>query len=160
MMSRAMVAVTLVGLVLATVVWQVHFSRERALINLAAAVSGLLVALLFAWRKAWHLTATHVILIAVVALVGTFLSLRFHDNYSGGEYLYHIRLGFPFGWREGDLPFWSAVQQGISLPAYMAQHPEQIHWRMDMPALVGDLFFWMNVGILFAAAFRAVGRKR
>jgi len=77
-----------------------------------------------------------------------FLSLLFHDDYGGGEYFFNIHLGFPFSWRDGSLDFGPAVQQGISLEEHMVLHPEEIYWWIDFPALIADLFFWINLGIL------------
>lgn len=82
----------------------------------------------------------------------------FHDDYGGGEYFFNIHLGFPFSWRDGSLDFGPAVQQGIPLEEYMALHPEEIYWRIDFPALIADLFFWANLGILMTTLYRGTAQ--
>ena len=139
-----------------------HFTPEPAIVNLTVAIGALIAALLAARQKLWHSSATWLILIAVVAIAGLFSSLFFRDDYSGGscgEFDWpagHLHAGYPYSWLDGGI----CVPPQTSLSEYAQQHPEQAGWYPDFPALLVDLLFWVNTGILGSSFLGLVVKLR
>lgn len=128
-------------------------SLGRGIVNLVVAVSALVVALLTVRRRPWPSSVALLILIAAVAVAGVFSSLLFREDYLGGscgELVWpagHLHAGYPYSWLDGDI----CVPPDTSLEVYAAQHPEAASWQPDLPALIVDLLFWMNGGILVSS---------
>jgi lysylphosphatidylglycerol synthetase-like protein (DUF2156 family) len=140
----------------------VHCTSEPATINLIVAICALIAALLAAWRKPWRSAMTLLILIAVIAVSGMFSSLLFRDDYTGGscgEFEWpagHLHAGYPYSWLDGEI----CVPPHIPISEYASQHPEQAGWHPDLPALLVDLLFWMNIGILVSSFLGSAAKAR
>lgn len=122
-------------------------SSGPAIVNFVMAMSALVVGLLTIGRK---LRRSSVALLICIAVIGVFSSLLFRDDYFGGscgEFDWpsgHLHAGYPFSWLDGHI----CVPPHKSLSAYAHQHPGEASWHPDFPALLIDLLFWMNVGVL------------
>ena len=132
-------------LAVATLFLRNQYSLDRAIINIG--VIGL--AILILWSKSWQLGKKQIgLIIILLSLIGLLVSLLFKDDYSGGEWLIHFHRGYPYGWRDGGMSIWPAIDKGIVVSEYIAQNPKLIHWTVDFPALVVDSFFWINASII------------
>ena len=76
----------------------VQYSPDRALANLI--VAGMGAGAFGLLRARARLDGPHLILVGILA-VALFVSLLSHDGYSGGDFLFHIHLGFPYSWSDG-----------------------------------------------------------
>lgn len=138
---------------LAGLVVLVSSSLGRGIVNLVVALSALVVAVLAARRRVWSSSRALLILVPVVAVAGVFSSLAVREDYLGGSCgeldwpAGHLHAGYPFSWLDGGI----CVPPDTSLDAYAAQHPEAASWQPDLPALLADILFWMNGGILVSA---------
>ena len=156
------VGISFVSTITGLVVLVSSTSSRPAIVNLVVAMSALVVSLLTTRRKLWRSSVAWLILIAAIAVIGVFSSLLFRDDYSGGscgEFDWpsgHLHAGYPYSWLDGHI----CVPPRTSLTVYAHQHPEEAGWYPDFPALVIDLLFWINVGILVSSIGRATDLHR
>lgn len=119
-------------------------SPDKPLVILS--ITGL--ALILLWSKSWHVQKNHPGIIACLGLIGLFASLFFRDDFFGGEWLFHLRRGYPFSWIKGGISIWHAVDNGIEISEFVARNWGLIHWTIDLPALIVDAVFWLNTSIV------------
>jgi hypothetical protein len=97
-----------------------------------------------------------------MAVAGLFASLLFREDYFGGSCgeadwpSGHLHAGYPYSWLDGHI----CVPPDASLGEYAQQHPEEDHWYLDLPALVVDVLFWANVGVLSSVSLEVWNRCR
>jgi hypothetical protein len=81
----------------------VLYSPDRAVANLIVAGLAATAGAFRLLRGHARLDRRHLILVGILAVVPLFVSLLPHDGYSGGDFLFHIHLGFPHSWSDGRL---------------------------------------------------------
>ncbi len=152
--SKMVIAFSVVSLFMAITLLIVRRNSafDRALLNLAAIIFGTTLL----WFKFRRLTKFQISFTIIMSIFGILASLLFTENYAGGEWLFHLHKGYPFSWIDGGLSVLPAIEKGIPVAEYVAKNPEMIQWSVDIPALVIDSFFWINLSIIIHQIIRSL----
>ncbi len=111
-----------------------------------------------AWRYPSPLRARWPALVIAVAVAGTAASLLYEYDAPRNTVEWNVHLGYPYGWRETETRLAPGQRPAGILPA-----SSQLKWTNDAEALVVDLLFWANAGVIAlgaVAAGRALAHRR
>lgn len=155
--SKIVIAFSVISLFMAITLLIIRRNStfERALLNMAV----ITISTTLLWFKIKRLTKFQISLSIVIGIIGIIASLLFTENYAGGEWLFHLHKGYPFSWMDGGLSILPALEKGMPVAEYVAKNPEIIQWRVDIPALVIDAFFWINLSIIIYQLSRLLIEK-
>lgn len=135
-----------------------YSSRERMFVYQFVSILGTIAWVGILLLQSSFLSRRQALILAALVLLALVSSLLFHDDYYGGECFFNSHLGYPFSWRDSGVTCDFAIQNRLSAHTLFFQYPREMHWRTDLPGLIGDGLFWLNAGLVGLFLWTWLGR--